>query len=185
MLDDLGDGRDRIHGHVFHDGRFPGILDRHEQPLDASTAAGQRHGERAVDGLDSALQGDFPHHHELPQDRRRDDPFRRQDPHGDGQIKRGAFLAEVRRGQVDGDFALGKAETAVAQRRTDPLATFPHRQVRKPDHREHGQPGREVHLHLDGVGVQSAHRHAVDLRQHMTHCPLRHGKRGKVKREEA
>ena len=138
MLDDLGDGRDRIHGHVFHDGRFPGILDRHEQPLDASTAAGQRHGERAVDRLDTALQGDFAHHHELPQDRRRDEPFRRQDAHGDGQIKRGAFLAEGGRGQVDGDFSLGKAETAVAQRRTDPLATFPHRQVRKSDHREHG-----------------------------------------------
>src|SRR5207247_7091552 len=94
------------------------------------------------------------------------DPFVLQDAHVDGQIKRGAFLAEVGRGQVDGDLALGKAEAAVAQRRTDPLATFPHRQVRKPDHREHGQPGREVHLHLDGVCVQSAHCHAVDLRQH-------------------
>ena len=55
VLEDLWDGRDRIHGHVFHDGRFTGILDRHEQPLAPSTAAGQRHREHAVDGLDAPL----------------------------------------------------------------------------------------------------------------------------------
>ena len=52
---------------------------------------------------------------------------------GDGQIIRGAFFAQVGRGQVDGQAAAGIAETGIVDRSAHALGGFLHCGVGQPD----------------------------------------------------
>ena len=62
-----------------------------------------------------------------------------EDPDRDREVERGAGLAQVGRGEVDGDPARRMAEPGVADRAADPLAGLLERGVGEPDDREPGQ----------------------------------------------
>jgi hypothetical protein len=73
----------------------------------------------------------------------------------DRQIERGACLAQVGRGQVDGDTTWRVLVTAVSDRAPDPLPRLLQGRVREPDDREAGQPGRDVDLDANDAPVET------------------------------
>ena len=81
---------------------------------------------------------------------------RRQNAHGDGQIKPARILGQVGRGQVDGDaFVLRKLQARVLNRRAHPLPSFFHLDIRQAHQGETGQAIAQMHLDRDGSGAQA------------------------------
>ena len=74
-----------------------------------------------------------------------------------GQIERRAFLANVRRSEIDGDHVGGgKIESAIAQSGADAFAAFFHGDVRQADDGEVAfEGGRNVHFDFDQIGVDA------------------------------
>ena len=83
-------------------------------------------------------------------------PRRRQQPHGDGQVEGASLLAHVRGGEVHGDAPGRKRDTRRCAARPPPAPGPRARPLRQPHHRERGEPGGEVDLHLDEVAVHAA-----------------------------
>ena len=81
-----------------------------------------------------------------------------EDADRDGQVERGAGLAQVRRGEVDGDAARRIVEAAVADGAAHPLARLRQGSVRQADDREARQPGRDVDLDPDESPVEAVER---------------------------
>ena len=73
----------------------------------------------------------------------------------DRQIVGGAFLAEVRRREIDGDAAGRDLEAGVAERRADAILALADARVGEPDGLRVRDAGREVDLDLHRVGVDA------------------------------
>ena len=67
----------------------------------------------------------------------------------------GPGLAQVGRGEVGHDPPRGHGERLVGEPRAHALARLLDGRVRQPDHREGGQAGAQVDLHLDGGGLEA------------------------------
>jgi hypothetical protein len=98
-------------------------------------------------------------------------------PGGDREVERDAFLAYAGRRQVHGDAALGVLEARVAQRRADAVARLAHGTVGKADRRRLRQARRYVHLDVDDERVDSAERARADTGQHRPSVPRASGRR--------
>src|SRR5712692_862640 len=93
-----------------------------------------------------------------------------QDAERHGQIESRAFLADVGRGEVDGDaLRRGEIEAAVLQCRLDALAAFLDGNVRQAHHVKIAQAARaDVHLDFDEVGINAVNGGAQALEKHGT-----------------
>ena len=78
-----------------------------------------------------------------------------QDPDRDGQIERGARLAQVRRRQVDRDPPRRMAEPGIADRPANPFPGLLERRIGKPDDREPRQSRGDVDLDPDDPAVEA------------------------------
>ena len=85
---------------------------------------------------------------------------------GDRQVELVAFLAQVRRRQVDDDVAALEVVAAAANRRPHAVAALAHRGVRQSDqlHRRQAEVGR--HFHLDFPRFDAPGRRGVHVRDH-------------------
>ena len=85
-----------------------------------------------------------------------------------GQIERGAFFADIRRGEIHGDgVAGGKIEAGIAQRGAYTFAAFLYGDIGKADDIEKALEHRDyVHFDFDEVSVNAEHGCAKRLEEH-------------------
>ncbi len=66
-----------------------------------------------------------------------------------------AFLGQIGGREIDGDAARRQRQAGGDQRRAHALLGFRHRLVGQADDVEGGQAGRDLHLHVDGAGLDA------------------------------
>src|SRR5205085_2789490 len=91
----------------------------------------------------------------------------------DGEVESNPLLAQVSRGEIDGDLLLGQLIPAVAQRREHPRAGVVAGVVGEADQVEAGQPQSEVDLHLDEARTGAGDGRAVARRRPRPRLPRR------------
>src|SRR5208337_3022997 len=140
-----------------------------DQPANVVGARGDRDGQRAANATHSAVQ------RQLAYEQR---TFRRlvvqpaistQDAERHRQIEAGAFLANVRRSQVDGGRSGRDVVAAVLQRRADAFAALANRGVGQADRGEGvvlGLDGGDINLDLDEAGIDAIYGSADCLIEH-------------------
>ena len=145
-LTDMADGGDPGAGDQFGlGGRLPGDDDLFHPGGDRGLDAGQDTAHR----VHRAVQPELADVHGASQETGRgapEPPAGAQDGQRERQVQSGARLAQIRRGEVDGQALLSPCDTAGAQGRTDALARFSYSGVGQADEGEAGQA-------LDGVGL--------------------------------
>jgi len=125
------------------------VGERDDEGLDALAPAREADGERPADSLDTAVERQLAHDREQLDLLVGDGAGGREDADRDRQIERGAFLADVRRGEIDRDPIRRKGEACVADGRPDSLPALANGGVRQSDGREGGQSRRHVNFHSD------------------------------------
>jgi hypothetical protein len=129
-------------------------IGRDDDSPDAPTRERRGQGQDARNRPDLAAEGQLPDHGEATA--RSPDLFRaEQDPDRDREVERGACLAEVRRGEIDGDPPRRVDIPGVADRATDALASFLERRVSQADDRESWQARGDVDLDADDPAVET------------------------------
>ena len=110
-------------------------IGRHDDSPDTPPREGSRQGQDARNRPDLAAEGQLADHREAaarPPDLLRAE----QDSHRDREVERGACLAEIRRGEIDGDPPRRVDIPGVADRAADALASILERRVSQADDRE-------------------------------------------------
>ena len=132
-------------------------------------------------GLDASVQGELSGE-QVPLERppRRGCPPR-EHAQGDGQVERGAVLADVGRREVDRDLLHRQLEVAVLDRREDPDLALLHGAVGEPDDGEEGHAHGHVDLHVHHHRVHAHQRARLDRRQHRSRPSLPRASRGRVR----
>ena len=133
-------------------GRFRAASGRADQALLARIGPDRRR-QHARHRRDRAVEPEFAEHGEAGERIRRNRADRRHQPERNGQIVMAAFLRQVRGREIDGDPARRQRQPRGDQRRAHPLARLRHRLVGQADDGERRQPGRDLHLHVDGAGL--------------------------------
>ena len=93
-------------------------------------------------------------------------PGGRQHGQQQGQVVHRAGLADVCRGEVDGDAAVGPLEAQILQGRMNAVATLPDGRVRQADDGKRGQPAGNIGFHRNGKAAQPVQAKAVGHRIH-------------------
>jgi hypothetical protein len=157
-LDRLGEVEDRDDADAFHQGGLGGVGARYDDARATRRARGGSDREGAANRTHAAVE------RELARDRHAAEMVlqrmagRGEECERDRQIVRGAFLAEVCRGEIHGDAAGRNLEAGVAERRADAILALPDARVGEPDRLGVGDAGREVDLDLHGMGVDADER---------------------------
>ena len=141
-----------------------GIGDRHEDAFIAERAQATSRDQDTVDVANRAVEG------ELAQERAvrwgRFARPRQRDGNRDRKVEGGAFLAHLGRRQVDRETRVRKLEPAVADRRTNALASLLDRCRREADQHECDLTPPDVSLDMDGPRVQADEHARVDGSEH-------------------
>ena len=119
---------------------------------------------------DRAVEPELAQNGEARERIRRDGADRRHQAERDRQIVVAAFLRQVGGREVDGDPPRRQREARGDQRRAHPLARLRHGLVRQADDVERRQPGRDLHLDVDGAGLDALERHCRDPLNHDSPC---------------
>src|SRR5690625_509595 len=72
-----------------------------------------------------------------------------------GQIKSAGSLGVVCRCKINGNAGSRKFKTAAADSRTHPFTTFPNTGIGQPDNIKCRQPGPDMYLNTNGLGIKS------------------------------
>ena len=163
VLHEFPQGARAEHVDAVHERGLVGVRGGHDGRPHSSVAREPDHREHAVGAAEMAFQREFADEHGLAE-HHIDLAAAREDADGDGEVVGGPFLAEVGGSETDGDAAHREFEARVPHRRADALPGFLHRRVGQPDDHEVGQPGGDVHLHLDDRSVEPCQRARLDLR---------------------
>lgn len=131
--DRLGQRADGNNFDAIHNGGFLGIGSRHEQPLLALFAGGDRHGQRALDVADCAFQGQFSHGGVAVEPVGLQLAAGGKQPDGDRQVERRGFFGKLGGGQVDDDAIDGAMVAAVDQGPFDAVDALFDSPFRQPD----------------------------------------------------
>jgi hypothetical protein len=101
---------------------------------------------------------------------RRDGADRRHQAERDRQVVVAAFLRQVGGREIDGDAARRQRQSRGHQRRAHPLARLRHGLVRQADDVKRRQPRRNLHLDVDGAGLDALERDGRDPLDHGSPC---------------
>ena len=104
---------------------------------------------------------------------RRNRADRRHQAERDRQIVMAAFLGQVGGREIDRDPPRRQRQPRGDQRRAHPLARLGHRLVRQADDGEGGQPGRDLHLHVDRAGLDPLKSYGGNPLDHAAPLPRR------------
>jgi hypothetical protein len=149
----------------FHQGSLGGIGGGDTGNIEALLPGQGHHGKDARCVPQAPIQG------KLPQK----DPARdiglylfrgQEDPQGHRQVVGGALLANVGRGQVDGNAPIGEDAARVPDSRPDPFPRFLDGGIRQAYDGEGGEAGGYVHLCLHQHALQAHHGTGENLGQH-------------------
>jgi len=77
-----------------------------------------------------------------------------------------AFLGQVGGREIDGDAARRQREAGGDQRGAHPFLGFGHGLVGQADNVECGQAGRDLHLHVDGTGLDALEGNGCNALDH-------------------
>jgi hypothetical protein len=146
---------DRDDVESFDDGGFGGIFLRDQESSLAVLAGLPRDGEDAIDRADGPGEGEFADHGEVVQLAGVELFAGGQHADGNGEIETGAFLAHVRRGEVDGGAAHGEFEPGIGQGCGDAVAGFLDSGIGQPHHDDNSIPPSRIDLNLNRIGVNA------------------------------
>ena len=133
------------------------------QPRSARRHDGRQDAPRRLNG---AVERQLAQNQHIVQDAPREPSGRGEHAHRDREIVGRPRLAQVGRGEVDGDAMRGIVEPRVANRGPDPIAAFAHAGVGQPDQRERGHAERDVDLDENDRGLDADQGRGAQLREH-------------------
>ncbi len=148
VLDHLSQMPHPEHTYAFGDRSFSGVIGWHEQVRNALAARANRDRQRAAHRSKSTIERQFAHQQHVPVGLAHC-PHRTQDPQRHRQVEARAFLANIRRREVDGDGLVRIAEARIEQRRFYALAALANRGVRHAYRDEIAGAAAGVHVHFD------------------------------------
>ena len=151
-------------------GRLRAAGRRTDQALVARIGADRRR-QHARDRRDRAVEAEFAEHGEAGQRIRRDRADRRHQAERDRQIVMAAFLRQVGGREIDGDAPRRQRQPGGDQRRAHPLAGLGHRLVGQADDGERRQSRRDLHLHVDGAGLDPLKGYGGNALDHAAPLP--------------
>jgi len=167
MVHQGGQAAHRIDLHPLHQGGLGRILFRHIDPFQAVLPGHRDHGQDAVGVAYRPVQRKFSHHQ----------GFLQVGGHlagghahaqGHGQVVGRPLLAQVRRGQVDGDLLVGgEKRPGVAHAGPNPLPRLLDGGIGQAHHAEGRDPVGDIHLHLDDGSLQPHDGTTGDSGQHL------------------
>ncbi len=138
---------------------------RADQPLAARIGADRRR-QNAGDRGDGAVEAELAQHREAGDGVLRNGADRRHQAERDGQVVVAAFLWQVGGGEIDGDAPRRQRQAGGDQRRAHALFRLRHRLVGQADDVEGRQAGRDLHLHVDGAGLDALEGDRRDALDH-------------------
>jgi len=148
-------------------GRLGAAFRRTDQAL-AERVGADRRRQGAGDRGYGAIEIEFADHDIIGQRVTRDGAQGRHQAECDRQIEMGAFLRQVRRGQIDSDFLWRQGQTRGMKRRLNALAAFCYGLVGKPDNVHVDLAGRDHDLNIDRNTLDTLKCNRTDTRHH---CP--------------
>ena len=166
---DQRSGRDDRHLRA-HPGGFGAARGRADQPFVARIGA-DRGRQHARDRGDRAVEPELTQNSKSGERIHRDGPDRGHQAERDRKIVVAAFLWQVGGRQVDGDAAGRQREAGRHQRRSHAFLGLGDGLVGQADNVEGRQPGRDLHLHVDGARLDAFERHCGDTLDHRCPCP--------------
>ena len=159
------------HGHRY-DPRQSGLRRRFQwadEPVEPGTAGGFRGHEHTRNRAESPVERELPNRRVLGESFGRNLARRRKHGERDRKIEPGAFLAKVRRSEIDRDSPQRPLELRAPDPTPDALLGFLASLVRQADDHKCGHASLKVGLHLDGAGLEAHERMGDDARQHALH----------------
>ncbi len=147
-------------------GRFRAADFRADQALRTCIGADRR-GQHAGHRRNGAVEPEFAQHGETGNRVGRQRADCRHEAERNRQIVMAAFLRQIGWGEIDGDAARRQCETRRDQRRAHTFFGFRHGLVGQADNVESGQARRNLHLNVNGTGVDTLEGDRCD--------PLDHG----------
>ena len=156
MADEADERCDRIDRHARHERGLGGIVGGDDQRREAARLRRVGNRQHPINVAHAAVEREFP-----DDERGRDCLVRNvdlhggeQDAEGNRQVVRRPLLADVRRGEIDGDAPGGEAAAAVADGGAHPLLRLLHGGVGQSDNIKGRHPRANIYLHRDRHAVQ-------------------------------
>ena len=163
----FADIRHGKHLHIADQRSLPCVAGRHHHRRHAFFSGAHHHGQHAPNRAYVAVQRQFSDNACTRQRfAARVWHVRRQQPHRDREVERGAFFPEVGGGQVDGDFAVRQRNARILKCGIDAVAALPNGSVRQANYGVTGQARGNAGFNLDGKGVYAAGGGAPNVRKH-------------------
>ena len=159
---------------------FGGVLRRDVERPHPAGGGFQCHRQHAGHGPQAAVQRQLTQKGGVLR-RRFQLPGGRQHGQQQGQVVHRAGLADIGRGEVDGDAAVGPLEAQILQGRMNAVAALPDGRVRQADDGEGGHPARDVGLDLYREAVEALEAEALEDCVHGALLSARQGAAGPLK----
>lgn len=161
-------GSHREDVNAFDDGRLACVGLRNNDGADTPLARRQSGRESTTHRTNATIQRELPEKHECVEGLAEERPLATEDAQRHGQVKRRPFLANIRRGEVEGNaLRRGEIKAAIFQGCLDAFTAFFHRDVRQTHHVEFTHfPRADIHLDFDEVGVNPVNSGAETLKKH-------------------
>ncbi len=148
---------------------------RTNQTLPARIGADRRR-QHAGHGCDAAVEPELAQHGEAGKRIGGNGADRGHQPERDRQVVMATLLGQIGGREIDGDAACRQRQAGGDQRRAHALLCFRCRLVGQPDDVEGGQTGGDLHLHVDGAGLDTLESDRRDALDHWI-CPLTRSQR--------
>ena len=128
---------------------------------------GDRRRQDARDRADRSVEREFADDRVAFERVVRDGADRRHDAERDRQVVMAALLGHVGGREIDGDALGGQRQARGDKGGSDTLARFGDRLVAEADDHEDDRPRGDLHLHVDGTGLDPLERHGRNTRHHL------------------
>lgn len=159
------------HGHRYdpRQGSLGGRLQWADEPVEPRPAGGFCGNEHTRNGAESPVECELANRRVLGESFGRNLARRRKHGERDRKIEPGAFLAKIRRSEIDRDPSQRPLKLRAPDPTPDALLGFLASLVRQADDHKCGHASLKVGLHLDGPGLEAHERMGDDARQHALH----------------
>ena len=151
----LAKGRHPIQPQARNDGRFGLVAQGQQESAVAVAARARGHRQYAASRLYRAVERQRANQQQVVDVAPGDAPGRGQHAERNRQIEVRPFLADVSRGEVDGDAVRREFVARIANRAADAVAALADARIGESDHGERRQPERDVDLHLHRKGLDA------------------------------
>ena len=152
--------------HALDGGGLRCVLGWQDHGFEAVGGGGERDVDRATNRTQFALEREFTGTHDLIQRLERNHALGGEDAQGNRQVKTRAFLANVRRGEIDRNFSERKLVRRILDRRPHPISGLLNGGIAQANHGKIRHSTGNVHLNLNDSGFYSDHGRGEDFGKH-------------------